>query len=123
MTTVQLNTSRFKLVTYLIMGAICFLIFIEPALYVRSAEWVTVTVTDKMGLPKESGMQYRIYTDSEVFCNEDSFLFRKWNSSDFYGQIEKGATYRMRVAGWRVPRLSWYRNIVEFVPVTPNQKD
>ena len=116
MTTVRLNTRRFKLVTYLIMGVICFLIFIEPALYVRSAQWVPVKVTDKVVVPKETGIQYRIYTDHEVFSNEDSFLFGKFNSSDFYAQIHKDSTYYFRVAGWRKPRLSWYRNIVEFVP-------
>ena len=110
------TTFKYKLVTSLCMAGVCFLIFIEPALYVRSAEWVAVKVADKVAVPKEGGMQYRIYTDSEVFTNEDSFLFGKYNSSDFYGQIQKDSIYYLQVVGWRKPRLSWYRNIVAFVP-------
>ena len=28
-------------------------------------------------------------------------------------ELEKGKTYKMRVYGWRIPFMSWYRNIIE----------
>jgi hypothetical protein len=60
-----------------------------------------------------SGGKYLIFTDNEVLENTDSLWYWKWNSSDFYNKIEAGKTYKFTVYGWRVPFMSWYRNIVE----------
>ncbi|MCU0565673.1 MAG: hypothetical protein MUF49_03650 [Oculatellaceae cyanobacterium Prado106] len=40
-------------------------------------------------------------------------MFFAWNSSDRYGQLKEDSQVTARVAGWRFPLLSWYRNIVE----------
>jgi hypothetical protein len=37
----------------------------------------------------------------------------KFNSSDIYNQLEKGKKYRIKVYGFRIPFLSWYKNIIE----------
>lgn len=54
---------------------------------------------------------YLVFSDGEVFANQDSVLYWKFNSSDIHGRLEPG-TYTLQVYGWRVPILSWYRNIV-----------
>lgn len=55
---------------------------------------------------------YLIYTDHGVFRNDDAGWFLKYNSSDFYGDLDVGKRYRLKVYGWRIPILSMYPNIV-----------
>jgi hypothetical protein len=55
---------------------------------------------------------YLIYTDHGVFRNDDAGWFMKYNSSDVYGNLDKGARYTMKVYGWRIPIFSMYPNIV-----------
>lgn len=62
------------------------------------------------GATQES--KYLIFTDQETFENVDTWLALKFNSSDVYGSITEGATCEFTVTGWRIPFLSWYRNIL-----------
>jgi hypothetical protein len=62
--------------------------------------------------------KYLVFTDRETFENTDTLFYWKWNSSDLYGKLETGRTYRAKVYGWRVPIFSWYRNIVRADLVT-----
>jgi hypothetical protein len=55
---------------------------------------------------------YLIYTDHGVFRNDDAFWFMKFNSSDFYGNLDVGKFYQLKVYGWRIPILTMYPNIV-----------
>ncbi len=55
---------------------------------------------------------YLIYTDKEVFKIEDSLIFGQFNSSDVYGMLAEGVTYKFKVFGLRIPFLSTYRNII-----------
>ena len=55
---------------------------------------------------------YLIYTDQGVFRNDDAGWFVKFNSSDVYGNLDKGTRYTMKVYGWRIPIFSMYPNIV-----------
>ena len=59
---------------------------------------------------------YLIYTDRGVFRNDDAGWFVKFDSSDFYGDLDVGKTYRLKVYGWRIPILSMYPNIVRMKP-------
>jgi hypothetical protein len=52
--------------------------------------------------------------EKEVFENSDSLFQWKWNSSDFQQELEIGKTYTFKVYGYRVPFLSWFRNIYSF---------
>jgi hypothetical protein len=87
-----------------------------PVAYKGSVSTITFTVTDKERVTYSNGegttSKYLIYTDGEVFENTDSFLFGKFNSSDVYGKLEKGKNYTATVAGWRIPFLSSYRNVI-----------
>ena len=51
---------------------------------------------------------------TEVFENEDSLLFWKFNSTDFVKDIKPGVIYRFKVNGLRIPIFSMYRNILSF---------
>ena len=60
-------------------------------------------------------MIYTIDADKEVNVYEitDSWLKGRFNSSDLYGKITIGKTYRMTICGHRSPFLSMYPNIYE----------
>lgn len=75
---------------------------------------VTVTVTGKERVMKDQSSYYLIFSDKEVFTIQDTLIKQQWASSDIYGHIEEGKTYKFTVYGWRVPFLSWYRNIVSY---------
>ena len=75
-------------------------------------------VTDKQVKRSAEKDKYLIFTeepdgDVRVFENTDSLLEWKWDSSNLYGKIRIGETYRIKTYGWRVPFLSWYENIVD----------
>jgi hypothetical protein len=42
----------------------------------------------------------------------DSLAFFKFNSSDVYGKLYEGETYKLHVAGYRFGPTSSYRNII-----------
>lgn len=81
-----------------------------------------VQVTDKEpvieGLDGDVSSKYLVFTKHqpsgtiEVFENTDVFLLVKFNSSDLQAELEVGSTCLIDVIGYRVPFLSWYRNIV-----------
>jgi hypothetical protein len=91
----------------------------------RTLEGVTIsdkqisTETDKDTGNVES--TYLIYTNRGVFRNDDARWFLKFDSSDFYGNLEKGKTYDLKVYGWRIPFFSMYPNIVRMKPTTTEQ--
>lgn len=80
--------------------------------YRQSVDYVTVTVTDKGRTTGDDG-HWIVFTDGEVFANKDSLLFMKFRSSDVQGSITVGETHTFKVAGWRIPVISRYRNILE----------
>ena len=85
---------------------------------------VTVTVRDKaVKYAKESSV-YLIYTDKGVFKIEDQLFFGKFNSSDIYGDIAVGKTYKIETYGFRIEVFSEYKNIysiVEYDTTNSNQ--
>lgn len=93
----------------LIAGIIAF----EYARVYGSRETITVTVTDKTVKRYDDKDKYLIYTDAGTFEITDEVLAGRFNSSDDYGKIQIGETYEITVCGWRVPVLSWYKNIIK----------
>ena len=77
-----------------------------------TAENVTIMVSGKERIAEEGGGKYLVFTEGEVFQNTDCLFRGKFNSSDVYGQLEPGKSYRALVYGWRIPFFSMYRNIV-----------
>ena len=81
---------------------------------------VTGTVTKmevkKAGRFRYNEEKYLVYTKDEndkvqVYEITDSVIEKRYDSSDLYGEIEVGKTYRFDVAGKRNERRSWYPNI------------
>ena len=79
-------------------------------------EKVTITITEKERVTYNDGdsvtSKYLIFTEHETFENVDSLVRFKFDSSDLYGKLKDGQTYKATVYGFRVKFLSMYRNIV-----------
>jgi len=99
------------------------ILIITHAAYIFSVETTTITVTDKERITESSGSgekmtvdsYYLVYTNVETFKNVDELMFVKVNSSDIQGKLIPNETYQVKVAGWRIPIFSSYRNIIEIV--------
>lgn len=79
-------------------------------------EIVEFTVTDKQVKTVCDGKhscttKYMVYTDHTTYQITDSVLMFRFDSSDVYGGISIGKTYRAEAYGWRVPFFSWYQNL------------
>ena len=103
-----------------ILIALIIMVFLTtyPVAYRMSIEEVEIIIKDKQSITTGSGdrleNKFLIFTKGEVFENSDSFLYFKFNSSDYQNDLEVGKTYKTKVVGWRVPFFSMYRNIVEY---------
>lgn len=81
-----------------------------------------ITVTEKERIQSAGTGKYLIWGDDNnrnayVFENVDSIIMFKFNSSDVYGKIDVGNTYRIIVVGLRIPFLNMYQNIVSATPL------
>lgn len=87
-----------------------------PIAYKMSAETVEISIKNKeritTGRGENISSKFIIYSETEVFENTDSWLYFKFNSADYQNKFTVGGTYKVEVAGWRVPLLSMYRNVV-----------
>jgi hypothetical protein len=100
-----------------LLPALMVMIFLGSLSYYFSQETITILIQGKERITTGGGenisSKFMVYADSEVFENTDSVLFLKFNSADYQNKLLVGNTYDVKVVGWRVPLLSWYRNIVE----------
>ena len=104
----------------IVVGLIC-LLGGYPTAYYLSATDTTITVkrleriveSSWSGETASTTSKYLVFTNNEVLENTDSWLYLKFSSSDLYAKLKEGQTYKIKVAGWRIPFLSWYRNIIE----------
>ena len=74
---------------------------------------VTITVTDKA--PSTDSKPYRIFTEQgETFSIKDTFWHWRFNSSDLYGKLRVGKTYKCDAFWVRIPWPggSTYRNLL-----------
>lgn len=79
----------------------------------------TVTVTDKNIKNYNESSKFLVFTklengETKVFTIEDSWFKSRWNSADYYADIEVGKTYKIEVIGKRSPVISGFENIIEF---------
>ena len=107
-------TAFSKLLIVLLVVGIGVITPIKISLEVKQIE---ATVLDKERVTKRSGENiksfYLVYTDVEVFKNEDSVVHMKFNSSDLQGSLSKDSTYTLKVSGRRIPVISMYPNILK----------
>lgn len=92
-------------------------IFSYPIAYRSSEVTLTITIADKESITIRSGenisSKYIVFSEEgEVFENTDSILYLKFSSSDVQGSLKIGKEYDIKVAGWRIPFFSAYRNII-----------
>lgn len=104
------------LVVLLIVGVIMLSLIVSPLIAYNTDEYVNFTVKNKERITSGSGSsmtsKYLIYTDNGVYENTDSFWYWKWDSADVYNSIDIGKTCKAKVYGFRVPFMSWFRNIL-----------
>ena len=81
--------------------------------YYASDEIVTVTVDEKWTKYHSGDAKY-LFSDEKgiVYSMEDSLLLWKFDASNRYASIESGKSYEITTYGWRIPVLSWYKNVV-----------
>ena len=106
------SKTRFRLFIAFAIIMTILILAIYPTTYILSQEDVTITIVKTERITKGDDSYYLIYTKDETFKEEDDLLFLKFNSSDIYGKLLVGETYNVSVAGFRIPFLSSYRNIV-----------
>ena len=99
---------------YLVLALLIFTAY--PVAYKMSSETIEITIKEKeritTGRGESISSKFIIYSNTEVFENTDSWLYFKFNSADYQNKFTVGNTYTVKVAGWRVPFLSMYRNVV-----------
>lgn len=105
-----------SLVILLIFGFGLTYLFFEKSL---TEETIKITVINKEKFVGESG-RYLIFTPNEVFENSDNIFYGKKNSDLLFNKLERGVTYRVKVAGLYIPSINRFRNITEVIGVEVN---
>jgi len=82
-------------------------------LYKNSQEVLTGTIESTV---VDRGNTYFVFQlddgIKQIFQNEDTIWFLKFNSGNLLMELKAGNSYQVLVAGWRIPFLSMYRNII-----------
>jgi hypothetical protein len=109
-------------ITAVVKTSLIVLVVLSPFItYISCYRWslkpAQFTVDRRERVVKGSGDSTQSYylvwsREGEVFTVNDSWSFLSWNSSDRYGKLHEGSKIKAQVAGWRVPFLSWYRNVI-----------
>ena len=102
----------------IVLGVIIFLciivfgfIFFEPFI---TEDEVEIRVINKERWTGERG-KYFIFTDKEVFINEDNYYHNKTNADELYKLFNRGDTYKVKVVGYYIPFLPRFRNIINIL--------
>ncbi|MEU7911370.1 hypothetical protein [Microbispora bryophytorum] len=73
----------------------------------------TATIESKERVcESRSSCRYLVWTDQGVYEDTDALWSLKFDSSDIYGALQVGHTYRLKVNGWRTQLTSSYPNIL-----------
>ena len=84
-------------------------VFFEPFF---TEEVIEITVINKEKWAGEKG-RYFIFTDREVFLNENnSYHNNKTNADELYTLFKRGDSYKVKVVGLSIPFLPRFRNIL-----------
>ena len=86
-------------------------IFFEP--FLTETEEV-ITVINKEKWVGEKG-SYFIFTEKEVFLNQNDYYHNKQNADALYPLFREGFTYKVKVVGLYIPFLPRFRNIINII--------
>lgn len=109
---------RTTITIYIVLTLLIFSPFVIFGFVKSTVQSVVIdTVVKTERITTKSDGKYIVYGENEVYENVDSIWFGKFNSSDVYRDLKPGHKYEFTVIGWRVPFMSWYRNIVRYKEV------
>lgn len=96
-----------------IIAILCILVFgfvfFEPTF---TEEVIDINVVNKEKWAGEKG-KYFVFTDNEVFLNENNYYHNnKTNADELYPIFKAGNTYKVKVVGLYIPFLPRFRNII-----------
>jgi hypothetical protein len=96
-----------------IIAILCILVFgfvfFEPTF---TEEVIDINVVNKEKWAGERG-KYFVFTDNEVFLNENNYYHNnKTNADELYPIFKVGNTYKVKVVGLYIPFLPRFRNII-----------
>jgi hypothetical protein len=86
-------------------------VFFEPFF---TEEVVDIKVINKERWTGEKG-RYFIFSDKEVFLNENNYYHNKSNADELYPLFNKGDSYKVKVVGLYIPFLPRFRNITNIL--------
>jgi hypothetical protein len=86
-------------------------VFFEP--FLTESEEV-ITVINKERWVGEKG-RYFIFTEKEVFLNQNDYYHNKENADALYPLFKKGMAYKVKVVGYYLPFLPRFRNIINII--------
>ena len=75
---------------------------------------ITITVTNSVKFGDEPG-RYLIFTEDEVFEDEDNYYHDKTNAAEVFKTLQKGRTYKVKVVSFYLPLIPHFRNIIDVV--------
>lgn len=98
-----------------VVAILCILIFgfvfFEPFLTEKEEN---ITVINKERWTGEKG-RYFIFTEKEVFLNENNYYHNKENADELYPLFKNGYSYKVKVVGVYLPFLPRFRNIINII--------
>jgi len=83
-------------------------VFFEPFF---TEEIIDIKVINKERWIGEKG-RYFIFTDKEVFLNENNYYHNKSNADELYPLFKRGESYKVKVVGLYIPFVPRFRNII-----------
>jgi hypothetical protein len=86
-------------------------VFFEPFF---TEEVIDIKVINKERWTGEKG-RYFIFSDKEVFLNENNYYHNKSNADELYPLFNRGDSYRVKVVGVYIPFVPRFRNIVNIM--------
>jgi hypothetical protein len=111
----------------LVLASIGFGLYMETH---HSIVYEKVTKTERVANKDGNGARYLVWGvndtlgSKETFEITDSAVNWRWNSSDLYGEINVGTTYKFDVVGYRWGYGSSYRNIITATEISaPTEQD
>jgi len=96
------------------------LLVVLPIVWNVHREEATVTVVERMTVSPGDAQHYLVSCEIEgqsgrhVLIVADSLWYWRWNSSDVWSNLEVGKQYRVTTAGYRIPIMSRWKNIIRY---------